>query len=57
MSETIISDDAIKTFDDDGRLIALTGKSLSGKFGTFIDEANGLCPHELVDIYCEECSV
>lgn len=56
MSNTVVDDGSIRFFDDAGRLIGIHGLNKQGRVGVFIDEENGLCEHESVRIYCEDCT-
>lgn len=53
--KSVIDHKGNRIWDGQGRLMYLSGENIMGEFGIFADYENGLCEHERVKEYCDDC--
>lgn len=51
----MVDGESLRTYDDNGKLTSVQGMNKNGEYGIWID-TEGLCPHERIKQYCEDCN-
>lgn len=56
VQKVVTNGNSVRHYDSKGNLIQITGENKMGEIGNFADYENGLCTHERVGKWCEDCT-